>query len=85
MSFPAKVGWLKPTDPLTIKSDVIGDFHEPKGAIIRVFTNDFSSKWMDFMGTFLPNTSLKQASKNFCYNIEKALQDLCNLESCRAV
>jgi hypothetical protein len=34
---PSKVGWLIPTEPLTMRSEVIGDFQEPYGAIFGEF------------------------------------------------
>jgi hypothetical protein len=37
MLSPSKVGWLKPTEPLTMRSEVMGDFHEPYGAIFGEF------------------------------------------------
>src|ERR1700737_3760233 len=36
MSSPARRGWLNPIISLTIRSEVIGDFHEPYGAIVTV-------------------------------------------------
>src|SRR6266513_5894170 len=34
MSSPSRRGWLSPIISLTIRSEVIGDFHEPYGAIV---------------------------------------------------
>jgi hypothetical protein len=31
------MGWLRPTEPLTMRSEVMGDFHEPYGAIFGEF------------------------------------------------
>src|SRR6266850_2428606 len=37
ISSPSMHGWLRPTEPLTIRSEVIGDFQEPYGAISIAF------------------------------------------------
>ena len=59
----------------------MGDFQEPKGAVNRVFTKVFPQ--------YLPNANnglvypllVTKASKNFCYNLAKGLQEICNLQS----
>src|SRR6266481_5175776 len=52
MSSPSRRGWLNPIISLTIRSDVIGDFHEPYGAIVTVgpafFANCFECREGDY-------------------------------------
>lgn len=52
----------------------MGDFHEPYGAIFGEFDNGPSSLLL-LVVRFLCWL------KNFCHNLAKALQDLCNLHS----
>ena len=59
-----------------MRSEVIGDFHEPYGAMMGEFGNVYPRfivpelvELFGFCGD----------SKNFCHNLAKALQDLCNL------
>ena len=56
MLAPSKVGWLIPTEPLTMRSEVMGDFHEPYGAIFgecdkaeSLAPAVFSSKFLVFV------------------------------------
>jgi hypothetical protein len=61
-----------------MRFEVIGDFHEPYGAMMGDFDNGYprfviarTEKLFGFCGDL----------KNFCHNLAKALQDLCNLPS----
>src|SRR5258707_11178974 len=45
MSSPSSLTWLSPMDSLTIRSEVMGDFHEPYGAVlISVIYGSFAQR-----------------------------------------
>src|SRR6266550_3791797 len=45
MPSPSRRGWLSPIISLTIRSEVIGDFHEPYGAIVTGGPTFFAKFW----------------------------------------
>ena len=78
MSSPSKVGWLKPTEPLTMRSEVIGDFHEPYGAIFGE-CDKLSPLLLPILVRNLSFSCVVKLWKSFSYTAAKALQDVCNL------
>ena len=50
-------GWPRPTEPPTIRSEVIGDFHEPYGAISIWFANLLSFLTLPADRTYLIDPS----------------------------
>jgi hypothetical protein len=87
------IGWERPIDALTIKSEVIGDFHEPYGATRGLDIKDFSPFFFVFSklsdkaysqtaeGDYLKlieTRLLRKALGSFCYSVVKSLQGYCN-------
>lgn len=60
----------------------MGDFHEPYGAITGEF--DKQVFFLDFYDLSINLQDLERCEtlENFCYNLEKPLQDRCNLPDC---
>ena len=78
MSSPLNAGWLRPTEPLTIRSEVIGDFQEPYGAIVGEF-DKLGALLLAVFVRNLPISSVVKLCGLFSYNLAKALQGVCNL------
>jgi hypothetical protein len=78
MSSPSNAGWLRPTEPLTMRSEVIGDFQEPYGAIFREFDKPVALL-LAVLFENLPVSSVVKLCGLFSYNLAKALQGVCNL------
>src|SRR5690242_10008141 len=71
MSSPSNDGWLRPTVPSTIRSEVIGDFQEPYGAIFGEFSK-VDPRFIDLRSQVVLRLrvvgKLSPQSRNLCRN-----------------
>ena len=61
-----------------MRSEVIGDFQEPYGAIFGEF-DKLGALLLAFFVRNLPVSSVVKLCEPFSYNLAKALQGVCNL------